>query len=262
MQATVVPRDGAGNILPLAGRTVVWSSSATGVAMVSSAGLVTVVGVGTSTMSVTVDGVGPASFVLTVSQVPVSRVDVTPPTATRLVGDVSSFVATPRDAAGNALTNRSIVWNLSNAKASITPVSGGSTTLTTLDSGLVILSATSEGKSGVSTLTISLVPVDTIESVPTSPTPTVKISAGAGHSSREMFRAISLSAGKLSGRAFTVTTSDSSIATVAAVAPPVTDSAGKGDFIVTLTAAAVAGNTVNITVTIEGKSTIWKMTVT
>ena len=265
IQATVVPRDGAGNILPLTGRTVVWSSSVTSVtsvATVSATGLVTVVGVGSATMSVTVDGVGPATFVFTVAQVPVNRVDVTPTTAPLLVGNVSAFVATPRDAAGNALTNRSIAWNLSNAKASITSASGGSTSLTSLDSGSVILAATSEGKSVASTVSISLVPVDTIESVSSSPVPTVKISAGAGNNSREMFRALSLSVGKLTGRAFTVTTSNAGLVTVAPVAPAITDSAGKGGFIVTLTSAAVSGNTVNIVVTIEGKSTVWKVNVT
>ena len=46
-QATVVARDAANNILSLTGRTVVWTSSATGVATVSASGLVTAVGAGT-----------------------------------------------------------------------------------------------------------------------------------------------------------------------------------------------------------------------
>ncbi len=76
-----------------------------------------------------------------------------------------------------------------------------------------------------------------------------------------MFRAISLTAGNLSGRAFTVSSSDSSRATVTAVGSPLTDSAGKGEFIVTLTAAAVAGDAVEVSVTIEGKVTVWTVTV-
>jgi len=126
----------------------------------------------------------------------------------------------------------------------------------------VILAATSEGKSGASTVSISLVPVDTIESASSSPVPTVNISAGAGNNSRQTFRALSLAVGKLTGRAFTVTTSNAGLVTVAPVAPAITDSAGKGQFIVTLTSAAVSGNTVNIVVTIEGKSTVWKVNVT
>ena len=70
VQATVVARDAANSILSLAGRAIVWTSSATGVATVNGAGLVTAVSPGTSTIGVTVDGVGPATFVLTVAPTP------------------------------------------------------------------------------------------------------------------------------------------------------------------------------------------------
>jgi uncharacterized protein YjdB len=66
LQATVVARDAANNVLSLTGRTVVWSSSVLGVATISASGLITPVSVGTSIIGVTVDGIGPATFVLTV----------------------------------------------------------------------------------------------------------------------------------------------------------------------------------------------------
>ncbi len=78
VQAAVVARDASGNVLPLTGRTIVWTSSATGVATISGAGLVTDArSPGTTTIGVTVDGVGPATFVLTVAAVPVASVSVT-----------------------------------------------------------------------------------------------------------------------------------------------------------------------------------------
>ena len=48
-QYSAQPKDAAGN--PLAGRSVTWSSTQTAVATVSSAGLVTAVGVGTSSIT-------------------------------------------------------------------------------------------------------------------------------------------------------------------------------------------------------------------
>ena len=261
VQASVQARDGSGNLLSLSGRLVAWSSTNTLVATVSSSGVVTAVGAGSTTVEVTVDGIGPASFSFTVTQVPVDRVDVAPTTANLQVGETLSASATPRDAAGNALANRTIAWSLDNTKASVSPTSGAATTLTALDSGVVVLSASSEGQTGAATITITLVPVDTVQSSPPRAAPSVTLRAGAGSNSREMFRAISLTAGNLSGRAFTVASSDSSRATVAAVGTPLTDNAGKGEFIVTLTAAAVAGDTVQVSVTIEGKVTVWTVTV-
>ncbi|MEP7382468.1 MAG: Ig-like domain-containing protein, partial [Gemmatimonadota bacterium] len=261
VQASVQARDGSGNLLALTGRTVAWSSANTLVATVSSSGVVTAIGVGSTTVRVTVDGVGPASFTFTVIQVPVDHVDVAPTTANLQVGETLSASATPRDAAGNALTNRAISWSVDNPKASIAPTSGASTTLSALDSGTVVLSALSEGKTGTATITISLVPVDTVESIPPRAAPGVTLQAGAGTNSREMFRARSLTAGNLVGRAFAVSSSAPSLATVAVVGSPLTDTAGKGEFVVTLTAAAVAGDAVDVSVTIEGKVTVWKVVV-
>ena len=72
IQATVVARDAANNILSLTGRTVAWTSSNIAAATVSASGLLTAVGAGSSTIGVTVDGVGPATFTLTVAPIPVA----------------------------------------------------------------------------------------------------------------------------------------------------------------------------------------------
>ncbi len=178
IQASVQARDASGNLLSLAGRLVAWTSTNTLVATVSSSGVVTAVGAGTTTVGVTVDGIGPASFTFTVAQVPVDRVDVAPTTANLQVGETLNASATPRDAAGNALTNRTIAWTLDNTKASVSPTSGAATTLTALDSGVVVLSASSEGQTGTATITISLVPVDTVQSVPPRAAPSVTLRGG------------------------------------------------------------------------------------
>jgi len=104
VQATVVARDAANNILPLTGRTVVWTSSATAVATVSTSGLVSAVGAGTSVIGVSVDGVGPATFNLVVAPVPVASVSVTAPDSSVNAGSVIQATVVARDAANVEVT--------------------------------------------------------------------------------------------------------------------------------------------------------------
>ncbi|MEP7344299.1 MAG: Ig-like domain-containing protein, partial [Gemmatimonadaceae bacterium] len=254
-----VARDASNNILPLTGRTLAWNSSDAGVATVSPAGLITTVAPGTATIEVTVDGVGPAKFTLDVAAAAVGSVDVTPPTKGLIEGDVSSFSATPRDAAGRPL-NRPVAWSLDNAKASLSSPTGALTDVTALDSGTVLLTATSQAMTGTSTITITLVPIDSIESIPPRAAPTIQLGAGGGNSSNEKFRVVTAT-GKATGRLFTVSSSDSSVATVAPVGTPLTDSAGKGEFLVTSASSAASGQTATITVTVDGKSTVWMLTI-
>ncbi|HEY7567488.1 MAG TPA: Ig-like domain-containing protein, partial [Gemmatimonadaceae bacterium] len=134
-QATVVARDAANNILPLTGRTIVWTSSATGVATVSASGLIDAVAAGSATIGVSVDGVGPATFLLTVTPVPVASVSVSAPDSSIALGDPAlQATVVARDAANNvlSLTGRTVVWSSSvlgvatiSASGLITPVSVG-----------------------------------------------------------------------------------------------------------------------------------------
>lgn len=66
-QATAVLKDAAGNVL--VGRTVTWQSSATTVATISASGVITTVGLGTSTITATSEGINGAAS-LTVTPVP------------------------------------------------------------------------------------------------------------------------------------------------------------------------------------------------
>src|SRR6185436_5891198 len=138
IQATVVARDAANNVLSLVGRTVVWTSSATSVATVSPSGLVTPAEVGSTTIGVTVDGVGPATFVFTVAPVPVASVSVTAPDSSLVTGVSVQATVVARDAANNilSLTGRTVVWTSSvtsvatvSASGLVTPVGVGTTTV-------------------------------------------------------------------------------------------------------------------------------------
>ncbi len=138
VQATVVARDAGGNVLSLGGRQVNWSSSATGVATISSAGLITALAPGSTTIGVTVDGVGPATFVLSVAAVPVAAVSVSATDSSITTGQTVQATVVARDAADTilSLTGRTVVWTSSatgvatvNGAGLVTAVSPGTTTI-------------------------------------------------------------------------------------------------------------------------------------
>ena len=74
----------------------------------------------------------------------VARVDVTPPSATLRVGQQTRFVATARDASGNALSS-AVSWTLSNPGKATIAQDG---TLSASDSGAVILDCNGRGEGG------------------------------------------------------------------------------------------------------------------
>jgi uncharacterized protein YjdB len=152
-QLTATLRDAAGNMLT--GRTIVWSTSASGVATVSGNGLVTGQGAGTATISATSEGQA-GSAAVTVTVPPVASVSVSPSTLTVGVGQTGQLTATPRDAAGNALTGRVVTWS-SSALGLATVSAGGVVTGVAL--GSVTITATSEGVQGTATVTVTTVVV-------------------------------------------------------------------------------------------------------
>src|SRR5262249_34909156 len=120
VQLTATPKDSAANVISgsaLGSRTATWTSSQPAVATVSTSGLVTGVAVGPSDVTATYPG-SPASnpSTITVTQVPVASVTVSPgPTATVYVGSIyqRTFTALAKDAQGNPLPGRPVVWSSS-----------------------------------------------------------------------------------------------------------------------------------------------------
>jgi uncharacterized protein YjdB len=151
LQLTATPMDAAGNAL--SGRVVTWRSSAPSVATVSATGLVTAVAAGATTITATAGGtIGTA--LITVS-VPVASVAVTPATANVNVGQTVQLTPTTRDAHGNVLTGRTITWATSDATvATVNSVTG---LVTGVAAGGVTITATSEGQSGLATVTVNSV---------------------------------------------------------------------------------------------------------
>lgn len=247
--AAVVARDTANNIVSLTPRTVVWSSSNLATATVTSGstgGLITALAVGSTNIGVTVDGIAPSGPIpLTVALVPVASVQVSPSPHSLIVGDNFTFTATLRDSANNVLSpaGRTIAWSSSNAlKATINASSGATVAI---DSGTTTISATSEGKTGTSVLTVSLVPISTVSFSPT--TQTVNVGATANIT----VRVRDAGSAALAGRACTIASSDTNKLTIAP-ASSLTDALG--EIAVTLTGvASSAGVDPVVTATCEGK---------
>lgn len=159
---TATARDAGGTLL--AGRSVAWASTVPGVAVVSAQGLVTAVSVGSTTISATVDGVS-ASAAVSVTPAPVGSVNVTPTAVTVAAGQSTTLTASPVDAAGNPLSGRTITWTSSNTAIATVNATGR---VSGLQPGTAIISATAEGRTGSSTVTVAAASVGSISLSPTS----------------------------------------------------------------------------------------------
>ncbi|MFN2325198.1 MAG: beta strand repeat-containing protein, partial [Gemmatimonadales bacterium] len=150
LQAT--PRTSTGIAVP--GKTVTWSSANNGLAQVSSDGVVTGVAAGVVSISAVVDGIT-GRIELEVRPVPVASVQVTAGVQTLEAGQTTQLQATTLDSVGGVLPGRQIAWSSSNnAVATVSPTG----LVTAVGAGSAIITATSEGRSGSTTLVITARP--------------------------------------------------------------------------------------------------------
>jgi len=149
VQLTATPKDANGN--PLTGRVITWASNNTTVATVNGSGLVTGRAAGTATITATSEGQSGTSSV-TVTMAPVATVTVSPSPASVVVGQTVQLTATPKDANGNPLTGRVITWSSNNTSVATV---NGSGLVSGATAGSATITATSEGQSGTSILTVT-----------------------------------------------------------------------------------------------------------
>src|SRR5213078_3738536 len=159
-QLTATPEDSSGTALT--GRAVTWATSNAAVATVSASGLVTGGATGSATITATSEGQSGTSAI-TVTNVPVASVTVSPATASLTVGATTQLTATPKDANGTALSGRVVTWGTSNAAIATVSASGLARGVA---AGSATITATSEGKSGTSAVTVTNVPVATVTVTP------------------------------------------------------------------------------------------------
>src|SRR5207244_1302115 len=148
-QLTATPKDASGN--PLSGRVITWASSNTSVATVSSSGLVTGKAAGSATITATSEGQS-GTAAITVVHVPVASVTVSPASGSVPAGSTLQLAATPKDASGNALTGRTITWSSSDNSVATVSSSG---LVSGVVAGSATITATSEGQSGPSAITVT-----------------------------------------------------------------------------------------------------------
>lgn len=85
--------------------------------------------------------------------VPVAAVTVAPPSATLVPGGTVQLTATTRDAANNVLSGRVVTWQSSDG--SVATVNGSGLVTAVAAGGPVTITATSEGQSGTSSITVN-----------------------------------------------------------------------------------------------------------
>ena len=147
-QLTATLRDANGN--PVSA-PITWSSDAFAIADVTSTGRVAGVSLGNAL--VTASGAGISAVVaVKVSPPPVGSVTVAPAPSTVEQNQFTALTATVRDQAGNALADRSVVWTSSNLAVAEVTSSGR---VIGVAPGVALVTATSEGKSGSSAVTVT-----------------------------------------------------------------------------------------------------------
>jgi uncharacterized protein YjdB len=208
---------------------VTWTTSDATLATVSATGVVTGVAIG-GPVTITATSEGHAGTATITVVVPVATVEVTPASASLIAGTNAPLAVTVKDAAGNVLTDRVVVWTTSNAAQATV---NGAGVVTGVDAGgPVTITATSEGKSASAAITVLPMPVETVNVDFTTSTtlPRREVQATA--------HLLSIGGNVLTGRVVTWSTSDAAVATVNATG---------------LISTLVPG-TVTITATSEGKS--------
>lgn len=160
---------------------------------------------------------------------PVNTVVVRVPAATMIAGDTMTATVALKDVRGGPLRNRQVAWSTNSSAIAAVTQSG---VISAIAAGVVVVTASSEGKSGSVSIAISPPPVATVEIAPASDTLIVGAHLRLNATARDS------KGNALSGRAISWTSSVTSVATI--------DSSG-------LVTAIGAGSS-SIAATSEGKS--------
>src|SRR5207247_5083981 len=116
------------------------------------------------TITATSEGSTGPAWAMTSAPAPVATVDVAPPTASVQVGASTQLTATPKDANGNPLSGRVVIWRTGNA--TIADVDANGLVTGKAAGGPITIMATSEGTSGTAAVTVPPIPVASLAVTP------------------------------------------------------------------------------------------------
>jgi len=202
---TVVLKDQSGGVLT--GRTVVWTTSNSAVATVSSTGTVTAVGGGTATITATSEGKTGTSTIA-VTLIPVGSVAVSPTTVSVPATTSTNLTVVVKDINGTVVTDRVVSWSSSNTAAATVSATG---VVTGVAIGTATITATSETKTSAPvTVTVTQAPVSTVTVTPPTATVVINLSTTLAAITKDANGAV------LTGRGVTWSSDNTSIATVTA----------------------------------------------
>ncbi len=166
-QLVAIARDASG--VEVADAVIKWGTSASGVAIVSSTGVVTAVGIGSATITAfttTPTDTVRAQASVVVSRALVNSVTVQPTSLSLRVGESDTLTAILLNAVGAPVPEAVVNWTSSDITvATVDPDAGIVRALTV---GSTTIKATSEGKSGTATVTVTRRPVKTLTVTPAS----------------------------------------------------------------------------------------------
>ena len=185
-------------------RTVHWASEDETIATVSEFGVVTARKLGT--VQVAASTSGRSGFAqITVTAIPVATLQIVPGNKALLVEESFQFNAQVRDVSGRLLTDRPVTWSSNNEGVATVSATG---LVTALSPGGAIITATSEGKSAPSSVTVSAIPVATVRVSPAT------LSLVDGQTAQLQAEPLDAQGQPLVDRVILWSTSNASIATV------------------------------------------------
>jgi uncharacterized protein YjdB len=153
-------KDAAGQVVT--GQPILWSSNNTSVATVSRTGVVSTLAPGEARIAASAYGKS-ATASITVTARPVAVVLVTPSSVSMQAGVTTPLQARTLDSEGNSLSGRTVTWSSSNTAVATVSQQG---VVTALTAGATTITATSEGRSAQSAVTVTLAPVATVTVTP------------------------------------------------------------------------------------------------
>ena len=225
----------------MTGRPVAWESSDPSVASVNGVGVVEARKVGTTSITATSEGKA-GSATVQVAPAPVATVVVSPPTVNLVEGQSAQLTATTQDAAGRTVTGRAVEWTSSDVATATVSTTGF---VTGLQAGTVTITATSEGRSGTSTVAVFalFVPVAAVRVSPSSP-----ILLAPGQTVQLSAEVLDCAGRPINGRSVVWASSDDAVAAVSTTGLATAVKVGTATISATTTGGASGSAEIRVTV--------------